>query len=88
MSNEQQDEMMEQAMRRWADGPALRDQFAMAALTGLSSREGYEAETVSQDAYRYADAMLKARETSRSVASCAKEVPPVDGPAPTEKGRA
>lgn len=46
------------------DKPTLRDQFAMAALTGLLARNGvYEViEDVVIDSYRIADGMLKERE--------------------------
>ena len=41
---------------------ALRDQFAMAALTGLISRApDFMFPDLSQKAYRFADAMLEAR---------------------------
>ena len=42
----------------------IRDQFAMAALTGMMASDvasGWTQETVSQDAYAIADAMLEAR---------------------------
>ena len=43
----------------------LRDRFAIAALTGLLSTittgEHYGPQTAAQDAYKYADAMLKER---------------------------
>ena len=49
--------------------PTLRDQFAMAALTGFTNQvEGQQSPTtwawdgLAQAAYRAADAMLKARE--------------------------
>lgn len=43
---------------------ALRDQFAMAALTGLLAQE-YPFDTeISEKAYKFADAMLKAREAN------------------------
>lgn len=47
--------------------PTLRDQFAIAALTGyLASAEwatiDYEWKEISEQAYKAADAMLKARE--------------------------
>lgn len=44
--------------------PSLRDQFAMAALNGMTAA-GFEygCESMAKDAYAYADAMLKARET-------------------------
>ncbi|MXO98975.1 hypothetical protein GRI97_08235 [Altererythrobacter xixiisoli] len=45
--------------------PDLRDQFSMAALTGLMAAEApdviYESEGVARRAYRIADAMLVAR---------------------------
>lgn len=44
----------------------LRDTFAAAALTGMltdQSRARFNADTMATDAYRLADAMLKARET-------------------------
>ncbi len=44
----------------------LRDQFAMAALPGLISNkhneEWYSCESACNEAYQYADAMMKARE--------------------------
>ena len=43
----------------------LRDRFAMAALTGLiinNLAQQYTPQDNAEDAYRYADAMLKARE--------------------------
>ena len=44
--------------------PALRDQFAMAALTGLlaSPHEIMRPEVAAHCAYRHADEMMKARE--------------------------
>lgn len=43
--------------------PTLRDQFAMAALTGLVSKYGSgDYMNASTIVYSYADAMLKARE--------------------------
>ena len=42
---------------------ALRDRFAMAALTGLANRAYYaHPDQEAKQAYKYADAMLKARE--------------------------
>ena len=52
-------------------GPApaqktLRDEFAMAALAGISgvsmSEFGFNADQVAREVYRIADAMLRARE--------------------------
>jgi hypothetical protein len=40
---------------------ALRDQFAMAALTGLLSKHGNDGPTAAAIAYSFADDMLKAR---------------------------
>lgn len=41
---------------------SLRDQFAMAALTGMLSNEELSTiKDIASDAYRYADAMLEAR---------------------------
>jgi len=43
----------------------LRDEFAMAALTGLLAKYGLgeaEPESMAADSYAYADAMLRARE--------------------------
>ena len=46
--------------------PTLRDQFAMAALTGLISRASdFMFPDLSQKAYRFADAMLEARKEKR-----------------------
>ena len=45
--------------------PALRDQFAMAALPECASEHRYKndnGETVAKEAYMFADAMLKERE--------------------------
>jgi hypothetical protein len=43
-------------------GMTLRDYFATAALTGLiSQQDGYIWKDLAPDAYRIADAMLKAR---------------------------
>ena len=43
--------------------PTLRDQFAMATLTGLITRHGDEgSKAAAEISYRYADAMMKARE--------------------------
>lgn len=39
----------------------LRDQFAMAALTGLVSRGDVGVNPISVKAYKYADAMIEAR---------------------------
>jgi hypothetical protein len=49
-----------------ADAPApeaktLRDEFAMAALTGMLAREDYYARHVARDAYEYAYEMMEAR---------------------------
>lgn len=47
-----------------SEQPTLRDQFAMAALTGLLSTSHGQAESVvdqADTAYRYADAMMEAR---------------------------
>lgn len=47
------------------DAPTLRDQFAMAALTGLLCvpiGSQYTNTMAASDAYNYADAMLAARE--------------------------
>jgi hypothetical protein len=46
--------------------PTLRDQFAMAALTGLISRwsDSYSPTAMSEFAYQIADAMTKVREIS------------------------
>lgn len=43
----------------------LRDQFAMAALTAIIQLENDSIRTDCESAYRYADAMLKAREESK-----------------------
>ena len=45
-------------------GPTLRDQFAMAALTGLLANAGWNAERqlIAQSAYEFADAVVLARE--------------------------
>lgn len=45
----------------------LRDEFAMAALTGMLARDVPRAgfEYVASDAYRYADAMVEARNANR-----------------------
>ena len=40
----------------------LRDQFAMAALTGLISENGFTAYSFAVDAYEMADHMIKARQ--------------------------
>lgn len=43
--------------------PTLRDQFAMAALTGFLDRNTpHPHDTCAQQAYKYADAMLKEKE--------------------------
>jgi hypothetical protein len=46
------------------DLETLRDQFAMAALTGLLNSGGMSGDPLEDaaEAYKYADAMLKARE--------------------------
>lgn len=51
----------EEQRQRWNEQPTLRDQFAMAALTGLLAHEACAATEASECAYRYADAMLEAR---------------------------
>lgn len=68
------DETLAVAADRFAkDRPTLRDQFATAALQGLLSSPHLESfqfppyshsdpEAVAKDAYKLADAMLKARE--------------------------
>ena len=51
--------------RQLDDRPSLRDQFAMAAITGLISLGKTDViEELAQDAYRIADAMLVARDDS------------------------
>lgn len=44
------------------DGMTLRDYFAAKALQGLLASDPYDAPLLVEDAYRYADAMLKERE--------------------------
>lgn len=49
----------------WAEYPSLRDEFAMAALSGMLSLEvsrNHSDRKISRLAYRMADAMLKERE--------------------------
>ena len=49
----------------WAEYPSLRDEFAMAALSGMLSLEAskhHSDRKISRLAYRMADAMLKERE--------------------------
>ena len=41
--------------------PTLRDQFAMAALTGILARRPTSREDAAEEAYAYADAMMEAR---------------------------
>ncbi len=49
-------------MSTFADKEALRDQFAMAALTGLLSHDDtLSYQGASDDAYGYAAAMMRAR---------------------------
>lgn len=46
-------------------GMTMRDYFAAAALTGMltdTTRPRFNADTMAADAYRFADAMLAARE--------------------------
>lgn len=50
----------EELERDSKEEPTLRDQFAMAALTGMLAR-GFDARPRAQVAYEYADAMLEAR---------------------------
>jgi len=69
---EEQRELDQRLLRRYANELAaakreekctLRDQFAMAALTGcVGERCDESLEVVATLAYQYADAMLKARE--------------------------
>ena len=40
----------------------LRDRFAMAAMTALIARDKYLTRQTSVESYRYADAMLEARQ--------------------------
>ena len=40
---------------------ALRDRFAMAALTGMLGRYNHDLDAAARWAYQYADAMMKAR---------------------------
>lgn len=48
--------------RRRAGTKTLRDEFAMAAMTAIISRPGLKAcVIVTEDAYKFADAMLEAR---------------------------
>lgn len=63
------DQLMNDASARWyaseeKERPTLRDRFAMAALTRLASQEhsGFTTDLCADLAYRFADAMLKARE--------------------------
>jgi hypothetical protein len=47
-----------------AFAPTLRDQFAMAALTGLMTHKGEPIHDLAIRAYRAADAMMKLREAT------------------------
>ena len=50
----------------YADQPTLRDQFAMAALTGLlASCKTHRVDTYVRDSYQMADAMLEARKEKK-----------------------
>lgn len=46
-------------------GMTLRDYFAACALTGMCSMNFYEAGEAANEAYAYADAMLKARKEQK-----------------------
>lgn len=51
-----------QAKREAAVKPTLRDQFAMAALSGATQpKNSYEFDDIAEWAYKIADAMMKAR---------------------------
>lgn len=58
-----------QPIIRFTEGPTLRDQFAMAALTGLLVALAGDNEAtilrIPQAAYEYADQMLLARSASK-----------------------
>ena len=54
--------MENHATRSDSKAPTLRDQFAMAALTGLVFGRKDNVNTFAEEAYKIADAMLKARE--------------------------
>jgi hypothetical protein len=54
------------SLKRIADNtPTLRDQFAMAVLQGLMSSSGVSLHGIVDEAYIYADSMLKAREENK-----------------------
>ena len=61
--NEQIGNLTRQLMQ-YKQVPTLRDQFAMAALTGciIDRRQGFDPEGYAMEAYKIADAMLAARE--------------------------
>ena len=51
---------LEEKLAKTKEQPTLRDQFAMAALTGMLMRSvGYE--ETAEKAYKFADAMIKTR---------------------------
>jgi hypothetical protein len=50
----------------YAEQPTLRDQFAIAALTGLlASCKTHRVDTYVRDAYQMADAMIEARKEKK-----------------------
>lgn len=52
--------------KTYVEQVTMRDQFAMAALTGLISRApDFSFPDLSQKAYRFADAMLEARKEKK-----------------------
>lgn len=52
---------VERVLETAAAGKTLLDEFAMAALTGLLSREALYSNVAASDAYKYADEMMKDR---------------------------
>lgn len=53
---------------RMAGGMSLRDYFAGQALTGLMSRGPFYARDTADEAYKFADAMLAARDSDTTTA--------------------
>jgi hypothetical protein len=63
--SEEQEDMPVKLMRVGAEWDELRDRFAMAALTGLlaaGDAHAYNRDEMAAEAWRQADAMMKARE--------------------------
>lgn len=84
MTEDEKEDVFMNGMKRLAEGPTLRDQFAMAALTGLlSTGSPASTGTYANDAYAMAYAMLEARENTSSGPVTSTPVEDADVPSAT-----